>query len=771
METRIAPEARKNTLRGGVALLVATTCLAALADNAYLAVVDPNQSSSYNNSANWRKGSASGDPLGPSGGAIDPAYDYIVPNAKTLRTPTTSATFGGKSLTVNSGGTLALCAGSPGREYTFSGDGLILTGNIVSWWANNPVVKGNVTIPADARVEMYDNVSSSSIGFDCSLSGESSSTVWAYGYNNAKCRVRFKDSTLSGYSGKIVGCTRNYASRNLEAVPAQATTISIGTVETSASVTIHPYCTITAESAGDLVSLASLEMMTNTTIAVVYDKSSKTASCIKVTGTFTHGADPVKIAFEPNPTIGSWPDSEIVPELQILKAPSGVTLNTNDFVLVTSAQFPVYDLYVRPTEDGLSTLCIKQCGRVIKQTTKDSYGEKTTSSFVAGGHWSDGNLPNPTNWYYSGVEQRAYTNVFLGRALARQSGNLELQEAETRIDDLRVIGTSTYGMNLYNFHGSAKLTGHLHLVSENNFTCLCGHTGSGLTVASEIDGPGQIFIKKTGDPSIVTVKITNTNDFYTGQITSSCDGASDSKHSILEFADGRSLGGAMPSWKYNGHTFNAYTYFTPLASTTLERENCGIFVSGFARVVCNDGITLTVKERTTWNGEIKKLDVGTLDWGGEQPYFTTDGGNTPVAGNNSLVIAEGVLRPASAAAFRGVAVTIADGAGIGVDIKTDTTTDLAKYGMDLRPAGSSLTIEAASVTPVVSVPDGIRGTLAAAICTVPAESAAAVRGKLNTSSYLISNNICIQGFERVNEDTSVTFGVKAKKLGTVIMFY
>ena len=52
MKTRKALESKKNALRGGVALLAATTCLAALADNAYLAVVDPNQSSSYNNSAN-----------------------------------------------------------------------------------------------------------------------------------------------------------------------------------------------------------------------------------------------------------------------------------------------------------------------------------------------------------------------------------------------------------------------------------------------------------------------------------------------------------------------------------------------------------------------------------------------------------------------------------------------------------------------------------------------------------------------------------------------
>ena len=771
MKTRKALGASRNMLQHGVALLAATTCLAALADNAYLAVVDPNQSSSYNNSANWRKGSASGDPLGPSGAAINPAYDYIVPNTKTLRTPTTSATFGGNSLTVNSGGTLALCAGSSGREYTFSGDGLILKGNLVSLWANNPVVKGNVTIPASTTMEMYDNHSTSAIGFDCSLSGQSSSTMWAYGYQNTKCTVRFKGSTLNGYSGKIVGCTRNYASRNLEAVPAQATTISIGTVVTPASVTIHPYCTITAESASDVVSLDSLEMKTNSTIAVVYDKSSKTASCVKVTDTFTHDEGPVKIDVTGNGTTYDceWPDSA----LPILKAPVGITLSTNDFTVV--AAWPAYDLSVHTAEDGLSTLFIRQHGKVIQQQSDDVLNQKDTSSFCSGDKWEGGDIPDQYNCYYSARgTQRAYGSPFPGYVFARQSGILALQLANVRIDDFRIIGGATDGMGIYAYYNGATLEGRLRLVSGNNYTRLAGHQGT-LTIASEIDGPGRIQIYgRTENKNIVTVRIANTNNFFTGRIESAVKSGntpSDSLHSILEFADGRSLGGAMPSWTYNGHTFNAYTYFTPLASTTLERENCGIFVSGFARIVCNDGITLTVKERTTWNGEIKKLGAGTLAWGGAAPSFTTDGGTTPVADKNCLIIAEGTLSPASSEAFRGVAVTIKDGAGIGIEVQADDTTDLAKYGMDLRPSGSSLTIEAASLTPNVTIPANFNKSVTAAICTVSSEAAETMRGKLNISSYPPVGSVCIQGFERTNGDDSVTFGVTVKKLGTILILY
>ena len=116
-------------------------------------------------------------------------------------------------------------------------------------------------------------------------------------------------------------------------------------------------------------------------------------------------------------------------------------------------------------------------------------------------------------------------------------------------------------------------------------------------------------------------------------------------------------------------------------------------------------------------------------------------------------------------------MTIADGAGIGVEVQADDTTDLAQYGMDLRPSGSSLTIEAASLTPNVTIPANFNKSVTAAICTVSAEAAETMRGKLNTSSYLPVGSVCIQGFERLNGDGSVTFGVTVKKLGTILILY
>ena len=760
-----------------VVAAVSMSCIsAAFATDAYLAVQDALNTTSFTNCVNWRVGSVSGSRLGTADEPIKTGYDYIVGSGKTLRTPATSATFGGDSLTIG-GGILALCASATGRNYTFPGNGLVLRGGgeLISWAGHSPTVKGKVTVQG-TTVEVYENTSTSVLNFDCDLVGESSSSLWVYGFrrddgSDTSSTVCFKGETLKNYAGKIACSTLNYNNRNNTPNSKRASTVKIGSVVSPANVTIHAYCRLAAEAASDMVSLDTLVMKTNSAITVVYDKSSKTASCVKVSGTFTHDEGPVKIEFEPNSTFGSWPDSEIVPELQVLKAPEGVTLSTNDFVLSTSAVFPVYDLYERTAEDGLSTLCIKQRGKVIKQTTSEDSTGSSGTTFLSGSHWDGGELPATNNCYYSDKNKiRAYAEAFPGGPLAKKGGEVGLQKATVRIDDFRIIGGAL--AYIYNYSsGSTVLKGRLHLLNSDSMTRICGH-GYKLTIESEIDGssPLSIYWTKYSDTKFVsTVALTGTNDFFTGRITSSCSGGSDTKYNVLQFADGRSLGGAMPSWTYNGLTLADYTRLTPLASTSLDRKNCGIYVTGASRIVCNSGITLTVKERTTWRGEIKKLGAGTLAWGGAEPYFMSDGGTTPSAGSNCLVIANGTLRPASSEAFRGVAVTIADGAGIGVELQSDATSDLAKYGMDLRPAGSSLTIEAESLTPEVSFPTDGRTPLAAAICTVPAASAPALHSKLRAPGA-VSEDLSVELFERTNADASVTFGIKvAKKIGLVIM--
>lgn len=149
-----------------VVAAVSMSCIsAAFATDAYLAVQDALNTTSFTNCVNWRVGSVSGSRLGTADEPIKTGYDYIVGSGKTLRTPATSATFGGDSLTIG-GGILALCASATGRNYTFPGNGLVLRGGgeLVSWAGHSPTVKGKVTVQG-ATVEVYENTSTSVLNF------------------------------------------------------------------------------------------------------------------------------------------------------------------------------------------------------------------------------------------------------------------------------------------------------------------------------------------------------------------------------------------------------------------------------------------------------------------------------------------------------------------------------------------------------------------------------------------------------------------------------
>ena len=114
---------------------------------------------------------------------------------------------------------------------------------------------------------------------------------------------------------------------------------------------------------------------------------------MKVTDSFIHSSGKVRVLFSSPHSTGTYSDGNLVPALPILKAPAGVTLNAADFALET-ATFPSFSLYVETDPaDGLSTLYLKQHGKVVTLATSDS-GDRTTGAFAHGNLWSDGLAPS-----------------------------------------------------------------------------------------------------------------------------------------------------------------------------------------------------------------------------------------------------------------------------------------------------------------------------------------------------------------------------------------
>ncbi len=352
-------------------MLICVAAASAWADGtARIAGTDAYLISSWTNAYSWAD-SETGDRLGAVGTALPTDYDYLVANTRTCRTPLQTATFPGKSLTVgelgDNGtiGNLTLFPGTTGVRYTFAGEGLTLaSGRLQNLGGRNPRISGNikVTAPASTPFWLNDHTKDSALWFeDAVFSGETDNGIqiatWSainqtstWTATNTTCH--FAGDMLKDFKGEII-CSQfvkleHHTNETFHA------TLSSGTVETPARVTLHPYGVIQAEAATDVVSDASLTIKDKGCIGVTYDNTLKTGSCIVVRNSFVREGK-VTVRFSPGFRYATT-SSQFVPEFPVFKAPVGTTLSLDDFVLETSCVFPDYELRVGTDGEGLPTL-------------------------------------------------------------------------------------------------------------------------------------------------------------------------------------------------------------------------------------------------------------------------------------------------------------------------------------------------------------------------------------------------------------------------------
>ena len=271
---------------------------------ARIMVTDAWLNSSWTNAYSWAD-SETGERLGAVGAAIPTDYDYLVADTRTCRTPLQTATFPGKSLTIGelgdngTVGNLTVFPGTNGDRFTFAGEGLTLaSGRLQNLAARNPRISGNikVTAPASAPFWLNDHSKESALWFeDAVFSGETDVGIqiatWSAAnqsitWTTTNTTCHFAGDMLKDFKGEII-CSQFMNLQHLTNDTFHAT-LSSGTVETPARVTLYPYGIIQAEAATDVVSVASLTVKDKGCIGVTYDGTLKTGSCIVVRNTFTH---------------------------------------------------------------------------------------------------------------------------------------------------------------------------------------------------------------------------------------------------------------------------------------------------------------------------------------------------------------------------------------------------------------------------------------------------------------------------------------------------
>lgn len=769
------------------AICAALAATVASAATAYLTVNDTYENSSFTNPAPW---SVYGVPSSDN--------DYVVKDGHVMSPPmSSSAVFNGNSLRIGEvGGTEGLLACYPttaDATVTFANDGIVFAnGTFCNWYGNPITVLGNVevTSPDTAPFSLYANQHGKSITFAGTVAGAAGTGLWLYSrvgqgrdsWSQQNFVCHFINDSLAGYHGSI-HChqwRKTYASDP----PSQSfrTEFASGTGTFPGRLVIDYNCAIRGETAASVVSIGTLEMLSNACIQVVYDKTAKTAAQVKVTDSFIHSCGKVRVLFSSPHATGTYSDANLVPPLPILKAPAGVTLNAADFALET-ATFPSFSLYVETDPgDGLSTLYLKQHGKVVTLTSDTD--NPAISAFAHGDGWSDGLAPSPDKDYF--VDGKAIWgypdagNPFGGHVLAMRGGTFLLNDS-VNIPDFRTVGTFD---NVHIAGNGKNLYGHItHNPDTTNPLIFSEGANRTFGLFAEIEGNGRVDFMHTGaSRKPVTFWLGTANRNFTGRINFYSAHPAYTDWSIcakIGFTNVDALGGPMKSWTYNGHMLAHYSQLEPSGGPhTLNRKNCGLFVNGSGTIVVGN---FTLLERITWNGTLRLFggnpaNPGRFRLGGEAPFFTDDGGRTPVAGNNRLWVNVATLVPLSSEVFQGVNVDFSANMGVEITVPELSDSGLGRYGMHNTLIDNPFTFADEQLKVTIVDPNGSatpsvqtgRSKVIVPICTVNATAAESLRGKINLAS--LPYPVVDKSIEEVtNQDGSITFRARLAMSGMSIV--
>ena len=769
------------------AVCAAFAATVASAATAYLTANDTYENSSFTNPAPW---SVYGVPSSDN--------DYVVKDGHVMSPPmSSSAVFNGNLLRIGEvGGTDGLLACYPtaaDATVTFANDGIVFAnGTFCNWYGNPITVLGNVevTSPDTAPFSIYANQHEKNITFAGAVTGAAGTGLWLYSrvgqgrdsWSQQNFVCHFINDSLAGYYGSI-HC-HQWRKEYTSDPPSSAirTEFASDTGTFPGRLVIDYNCAVRGETASSIVSIGTLEMLSNACIQVVYDKTAKTASQVKVTDSFIHSGGKVRVLFSSPHSTGTYSDSNEVPALPILKAPAGVTLNAADFALET-ATFPSFSLYVETDPgDGFSTLYLKQHGKVVTLTSDTD--NPATSAFAHGDGWSDGLAPSPDKDYF--VDGKAIWgypdagNPFGGHVLAMRGGTFLLNDT-VNIPDFRTVGT--FG-NVHIAGNGKNLYGHItHNPDTTNPLIFSEGANRTFGLFAEIEGNGRVDFMHTGaSRKPVTFWLGTAKRNFTGRICfySAHPGYTDwSICAKIGFTNVDALGGPMKSWTYNGHTLEHYSQLEPSGGPhTLNRKNCGLFVNGSGTIVVGD---FTLLERITWNGTLRLFggnpaNPGRFRLGGEAPFFTTDGGTTPVDGKNKLWVNVATLVPLSSEVFQGVNVDFSANMGVEITVPELSDSGLGRYGMHNTLIDNPFTFADEQLKVTIVDPNGSatpsvqtgRGKVIVPICTVNATAAESLRGKIRLAS--LPYPVVAQSIEEVtNQDGSITFRAKLSMSGMSII--
>ena len=663
----------------------------------------------------WK--SVEGGTNGLAGVAPSASDDFIVHDAKILRSGNRNLFQGGSKLMNFGGNSLQLGDDSTAGTFTFDpttatfarGGLLLKNGRFLANYAAGSTcyVDGLATILASSSRPFYfdsqqASYSNCTLAIRATLSGAEGTGIRIGGTNPQPLRTTIHFANPSGYKGSVVVENTRYANTG----DRWGSKALFGTMATPGTITVSSGGCLGAATADAVVSAASISFASGSRLQVENRGGLVKATTALTVAEGTQICVPVTIT-NVNASV-AWP---------ILQGPADSAFTESSFEIVrlkpcVNSGFALS--VVRDDEANTKTLYISMTPAVVQvksltnESSKDYGTPNYGSSMTNRTSWSDGELPHPERDYYSVrplrtpvMDRSVATNVFVfgGKSLTLDTGARFLAFANrVEIPRLRLIGNPEIISGQRGWNPRFVVTGGVEVAGS---PMIQAYASQRLTIVSEISGAGELNCCGAVDTSSMegyyAFEALNTN--FLGTVVVSQRLASASYRPQLYLFDGRNLGGKLST--FNPRALQLYSRAC-VSVTNTDRTvtmpndlNRGIFIGGCGGFNCGNKDVLEVRQPILLDGKMRLEGKGRVVLGGEMTFAATNGvvSATPRANSNLVsVAANATLVAAHSGCLDGCALSMDPNTKLVLRVDLDDE-DLTRQGIRLTKEGTSLSLD------------------------------------------------------------------------------